>query len=140
MNRLYKEVSEELLLGLRRYMNSEISYEETKRLSTRESLAFKSSEWSSIIEEKTCSILNTYRKVYDEILRIEENVKMAEKLNRNVMFDVEMEALLGHSEISGRNRAQPKGYEASNLYLPPFPSLMLADALNKTESDISDGE
>lgn len=130
MNRLYKEESSEFLAGLRRYMNDEIGYSEIKRLWTREDLAFKSREWGRMIEEKSGEILSAYNKIYRSLLSLEEKIKQAEKLRRGVEFEVDIDSVVGHSEMTGRNRVQPMGHEGSDLYVPPFPSLGLVSALN----------
>ncbi|AFM98451.1 hypothetical protein EHEL_060790 [Encephalitozoon hellem ATCC 50504] len=137
MDRLYKDVSEEFLSGLRRYINDEISYSELKRLSTREALAFDSHKWDEIIEKKSLEALGMKRRMYDEILQIEERVKTMEKLERGEEFDADLEGLVSHSGVVGRNRSHPPGYENTSLYLPPFPSLPMVSFLNDSEGESS---
>lgn len=138
MDKLYKDVSEEFLSGLKKYINDEISYSELERLSTRESLAFNSHKWKEIIEEKSLEALGIKRRMYDEILQIEESIKTMEKLERREEFDVDLEGLVSHSGVVGRNRSHPPGYENTSLYLPPFPSLPMVSFLNDSETESSE--
>lgn len=133
MNRLYKEISEELLAGLHAFMGGEIGYAELKRLGDREALAFEGG-WARTAERKSAQLLERYRRMYDEILKVEECVKTAEQMGRGRDFEVDIDAVLAQSGAAGRNRAPPMGYEGSSQYLPPFPSVMLVDAL-KDESE-----
>lgn len=140
MDRLYREVSEEFLAGLRKYIEGEIGYCEAARLSGRESLAFRSQEWGAIIEAGSGEALGMKRRMYDEILRIEECVKTMERMEEGRGFDVDLEGVVSHSEIAGRSRSHPAGYEGTGLYLPPFPSQAMVGALNSGDSESSSGE
>nr|AGE95758.1 hypothetical protein ECU06_0850 [Encephalitozoon cuniculi] len=140
MDRLYREVSEEFLAGLRKYINDEMSYAELERLSTREALAFNSHRWGAVIEEKSCEALRMKRRVYDELLGIEEKVRTMEKMENRREFDVDLAGLVSHSEIVGRNRSHPPGYENTDLYFPPFPSLGMVRFLNDSSMESSDDD
>ncbi|ADM11685.2 uncharacterized protein Eint_060770 [Encephalitozoon intestinalis ATCC 50506] len=137
MDRLYREVSEEFLAGLKRYLNDEISYSELERLSLRETLAFNAHKWNDVIEEKSSEALGMKRRMYDGILWIEERIKTMEKLENGEEFDVDLGGLVSHSGIVGQNRLYPPGYESTSLYLPPFPSLPMVNFLNDSSSESS---
>ena len=134
MNKLYKEVSEEFLDGLRKYIDGKIGYEEIERLCTRESLAYSKDRRESVIEEGVNENLDLKRRIYEGILKIEEKVRMLEKLGKGEEFEVDVEAVAMHSEIVGRSAAPPVGYENAGVYLPPFPSISMVRSLNSDEA------
>ncbi|KAH9411249.1 hypothetical protein HK407_06g10790 [Ordospora pajunii] len=134
MNRLYKEVSEEFLGGLREYVDGKIGYEEIERLCDRESLAYSRERWESVIEEGANEILEIKRRIYEGILKIEEKVRMLERMGNGREFEADVEAVAMHSEIVGRNAVPPVGYENAGVYLPPFPSISMVRSLNSDDA------
>lgn len=135
MEKLYREVSDKLLEGLKKYLKGEIQYEQLEKLSLRENLVYNNNKWNEIIEEKSKKIVEIYRGIYDEILKVDEYVKKAEDMDKGDTFEVDLEGIKAHAEILGRNSVQPIGNENSAWYYPPFPSITMISALNDNENE-----
>lgn len=131
MDEVYKDVSEKFLNVLRLYMMGEVGYEEVKRCSEHEGLAFEDMEMEKKIVEKEMLLLKRYRGLYDKILTVEKLVREAGFYSEGKNVDVSLEMLLNHAKLLGGCRPIPAGHEGHLGYVGVYPGIGVVDALNR---------
>ncbi|KAL6121529.1 hypothetical protein NUSPORA_01533 [Nucleospora cyclopteri] len=127
--KLYEEISKELEDAIIKYMRGEINVETVCKADLREKLFH--SNWNEKKAELKNKIHESLKEICLELNEVEKNTKILKDLIKENKKEINMEDILSHAMLLGRNRNPPQGAENSQFYLPPFPNQFMTTNLNK---------
>lgn len=133
MDKLYEKVTGELLTMTKMYMNNRASLEEVLLSQEKVSLLWECKNWTSMKRKLKTSIFELSLELFNKINDCERLVRAFEKMNISETIDCDIEGLVAHSKLVGRNSAPPAGFEQSTWYLSPFPSIQMIEALREED-------
>ncbi|KAI5169562.1 hypothetical protein PAEPH01_0816 [Pancytospora epiphaga] len=133
MNRLYQEVSNELVKAFEEYIDGTITLSELHKVSLRENLVYEHRSWQSTSSLLRSRIFTYVKQLYDEISEMDKNLRTLEMLCKGERRIFDRDALISHSLLLGRNRMPPTGLAGSAWYVGPYPTLMMVNVLSTEE-------
>lgn len=129
MDKLYKDIIEELLKKIQDYSKDEIPYEELRKAFLREELAFRHPEWDSVEASVRKEIFEVENGLYSHLRRVEVQLKSKDKEDV-----VDVKGLISHSRMISRNKMPLESYSNSLWYLPFCPNHNNVESLYEEDS------
>lgn len=134
MQELYDKITEEFTEAFEKYMNDEITFEEIQKIQEKENLILQHKDWSDRRIKLKENIFQFSKKLYSEINECEQKIRTFKTISTEIEFEIDEEALLSHAMLMARNKVPPSGFENSNWYLGPYPTLQTIEALNESNN------
>lgn len=138
MDRLYQEVSQQLIDAVERYMADEISLDELAEVDAREHLVYEYKDWPWLAKNLRSFIFASTKQLYDEINELDKSIRTVDQTSGGKEY--ESDGLVAHSQILGRNRMPPPGLYGSSWYVGPYPTLAMVGALNDQNAESTENE
>jgi hypothetical protein len=135
MQELYDKVSQELYDAANSYFNDEISLEDFEKIQEREILVLNHSNWTERKTKLKESIFNLTKQLYNDINACEQKIRIFKSISSSKEFEIDEEAIISQAKYLSRNRAPPAGFENSNWYLGPYPTVQMIEALNESTEE-----
>lgn len=135
MNRLYQEVSQRFIDSIEKYMDGQMSLDELKEVDRQEKLVYEYQSWETMARALRTHIFTHTKVLYDEINELDRHIRMVDNMCSGKEYDVDIDGVIAHSQMLGRNRMPPLGFQGSAWYVGPFPTLQMVDVLKNTDDD-----
>lgn len=135
MQSFYDRVSGELLQAIEKYMNDEMELEDVLVVQEKEVLLTEYEKWPEYKKYLRGRVFELTRKLFSDVCEVEQYVRTFQKLDESKEVECDSDALISHSFILGRNRAPPPGFEHSNWYLGPYPTMQMIEVLREEEDN-----
>ena len=119
VNDFYEEICIELCNGIEGYLNGHLQLSDLYDISFKEFLCRNFENKEEIKQNLKVSISKLLAKMTLEINTIEK-LNNQLKAFKDEEVDVDLDEILAHGMLLGRNRAPPAGAECSQFYTGPF--------------------
>ena len=133
MNRLYQEISQQFVDSIEKYMDGRMTLEELKEMDRQEKLVYEHQSWETMARTLRIHIFTHTKALYDEINELDKYILMVDSMCNGKECEVDIDGVLAHSQMLGRNRMPPFGFQGSAWYVGPFPTLQMAGALKDAD-------
>lgn len=138
MDRLYDEVIEKIIDGVRKFIDGRMDLMELKKIQQEEEILYNYKKWSQQREFLKRSIFKIVKDLNNELEDLEEQIKKLKYINQSNEMSINLENLMAHSQLLGRNRMPPPGFENSNWYIASFPTFQMLDKLKEETEELDD--
>lgn len=135
MQNLHDKVSRELVDALERFLDGEIELERLLEAQERENLVCEFESWERVRSELKESVFQLTRKLFTEANECEKEIRTFQRLDETAFVDCDVKGLTAHALLLGRNKAPPFGFEHSNWYLGPYPTIHMVEMLRTDPSE-----
>lgn len=135
MNRLYQEVSQQFLDSIERYMDGQMTLDELRDVERRERLVYEHQSWEAMGSALRSHVFSHTKRLYDEINELNRHILAIDSMCGGQDHEIDVDAVLAHSQMLGRNRMPSPGFQGSAWYVGPFPTPQMVDALKYGAED-----
>lgn len=135
MQSFHEKIGNQLVEATQRYMNNELELEELLKMQERESLVFEHKKWPEIKTNLRNRVFQLTKQLFSQINECEKYLRTFERLDESVEVDCDVDQLISHAFFLGRNRMPPPGFEHSNWYLGPYPTVQMIEALREETTE-----
>lgn len=130
MQNLYDKVTSEFTEVLEKYIKDEMTIKDVLKAQEREKLVLNHENWNKIKGELKENIFQLTKKLYEEINECDKKIRTFKQINEEKEYEIDENSLISHALLLSRNKAPPVGFENSNWYLGPYPTIQMIEALN----------
>ncbi|KAM0681740.1 hypothetical protein GINT2_000254 [Glugoides intestinalis] len=135
MQSFHEKIGNQLVEATQRYMNNEIELDELLKMQERECLVFDHKKWPEIKTNLRTRVFQLTKQLFSHINECEKYLRTFESLYKDVELDCDIDQLVSHAFFLGRNRMPQVGFEHSNWYLGPYPTIQMIEALREEPTE-----
>ncbi|RVD93266.1 hypothetical protein TUBRATIS_002090 [Tubulinosema ratisbonensis] len=118
MDILFKELQNELMHEIRKFMNDETTTKELITKAKEFDLIFKLND-NAYLERMKEEIFNFYKNEYQSILEVD---RMYRKYNHGIEIEVDVNKLISQAKRFGSVRISPYGLTSDSKFKGPYPN------------------
>lgn len=135
MNRLYQEISRQFIESIEKYMDGRMTLDELREMDMQEKLVYEHQSWEPMAHVLRTHIFTHTKVLYDEINKLDKHIRTVDSMCSGRECEVDMDGVIAHSQMLGRNRIPPFGFHGSSWYVGPFPTLQMVGVLKGIGED-----